>query len=190
MPLLTPADLFDAAMLRYSQSVLRTRMRGAPDAANQDIELKKIAATVFNRVAAAASVSIGWPLPGQWPVGSLSPLDGVTDISGQPYTDFWPAELWERALQLFNFWTMAGMDNISSGQVKKGEQTERWFTDLERGGVPLLIGGRTDAGPRRAFSSRDRSGRALVAGLRDTDTVYEDRSGNSIFSGQGWDRAR
>lgn len=187
---MTPNDIFDAAVLRYGAPQLRNRMRGAPDDGNADLELLKIAHSVFNRVQGAASQSIGWPLPGRWPDGSISPTDGSTDISDHTYDEIWPADLMERALQLFNGRTFTGMDQVPPEQMKVWKAAETWFDDFQSGAAPIGIISPTAPRGLRAAATRDRSGRSNVPGVSDTTTIYEDRFGNAIFSGRGWDRSR
>src|ERR1700739_1119741 len=98
----TAADLLTRAQERYRISVLRARMRGAEgDQTAADAELLRIATAVYSRVSSACMVFVGWPLPGQWPAGSLD--DGGNDISGKNYSEVWPFDLLENALQLFNY---------------------------------------------------------------------------------------
>jgi len=169
------------AKARFGEAILRTRMRGAggdPDAA--DLELVKIANGVISRVQDAAA-SVGWPLPGVWPAGSVDD-DGTTDLSGVAYKDVWPKNLLQNALDLFNWRTLSGQEGASDNQRKTGQAAEKWFTAVEMGGASIGVGGATDTATPAPISARDRCGKSLVAGVPDQENVL------GAFRGFGWDR--
>lgn len=148
-------DLLALAVLRYRQDVLRNRMRGAEgNATAADLELQAIADAVFATVKASTMhFGIGWPMPA-------------------PYNESWPSQLLQRALELFNWKTLAGTEAVSPEQVRIGVAAEAYFGRLAQGGEPLGIGGPGDAGERKAYAARDREGSSLI-GQKDRRNVLE-----------------
>jgi len=177
----SPSDFLDRAFTRYGEQVLRDRMRGAngdPDTA--DRELYRIAKSVFGRVQAACTPSIGWPLPGVWPAGSLED-DGTTSIAGEAYADRWPDNLLQNALDLFNWRTVAGLDAASDNQRQVGKLAEAYFAAVETGSLTVGIGGDTDVSEPLPAVARNRDGSSNVSGVPDRENTLD------IFSGSAWD---
>ena len=180
------SDLYTAAVARYRQDVLRNRMRGAAGNSNDaDKELLRLANATFSQVAAAASTFFGWPLSGLWPAGSVD-QDGSSDISGKKYSEVWPFILFQKALELFNWKTLAGLENVSIAQQKVGASVEAWFSRLSQGGEPLGTGTTFDVGERAPISARDRQGNLNFPNMggQAQDNVLD------VFWGIGWDRSR
>ena len=174
------ADLVTAAKTRFGESVLRNRMRGASGTTAQDLELTKIAGGVIGRVRDAA-VQVGWPLPGNWPAGSVD--DDDSDIGGTPYSEIWPKNLLQKALDIFNWRTVSGLDATSESQRKVGLDAERWFDSVEAGGNSLGVGGSADTARPVPVSARNRAGEALTTECGETRENTLD-----TFRGFGWDQ--
>lgn len=185
----TAAAFLDAAKKRYGTDALRRRVRGAQqtegstNAALADVELLKIAASVIGRVQAAARASVGWPLQGTWPAGSLDETltPPANDIGGVAYSDRWPTELLQRALELFNWRTQAQLEQVSDHAMQIGRTAEKYFDQVESGGISLNLGIDTDVGDPEPLAARDRSGAALRDGYTDRSNVLES------LEGYGWD---
>lgn len=180
----SPTDFLERAFTRYNETVLRNRMRGAQgDADTADRELYRIAKSVFGRVQEACASSVGWPLPGTWPAGSTDD-DGTTSIAGTAYSERWPDNLLQRALDLFNWRTVAGLDEASDNQRKVGQDAEKWFTDLENGNVALGLAGdgASENGTGEPVAARERNGDSNVTGACDKPNLLDD------FRRGGWDR--
>lgn len=177
-------DLLAAAKLRFGEDALRSHLVSGDNAA-RDAELLKIAAAVLNTVQASCQAFIGWPIPGSWPAGSVSYVDGTTDISSHPYSEVWPADLWNHALGLINWRTYDGFDDVSKEVVTIGQSHEKYFLQLNQGAVSLGIAGDTDGGVAPKFvSSRDRFGRNLLKdGAPDAPYVSDS------MCGAAWDRS-
>jgi hypothetical protein len=183
MAAFSAAALVTKAKSRYGAAVLEGRMRGAGgNATNADIELGAIAGSVISRVAAACLPSVGWPLPGTWPAGSLAD-DGITSIAGTAYTDIWPENLLQMALDLFNWRTVSGLDSASSNQRAVGQMAEKFFTDLEMGAIALGIGGASDVtASDLPLTARNRDGSSNDSNSSDTENLLD-----GVFSGRAWD---
>jgi len=158
------ADLLVLAKARYGDATLRNRMRGAQgDGGLADVELLAIADSVYARVVDAARRNVGWPFPA-------------------PYNETWPANLLQRALDLFNWRTISGLEGTSDSQRKVGEAAEAWFTKAELGGVSLGVGGPdTDSATAEPVAARARDGSSTI-GQDDRENVLDQ------MSGFGWDR--
>jgi hypothetical protein len=176
------SDLVTAAKARFGEATLRARIRGAAgDTVAADFELVRIANGVIAR-AIDAAVQIGWPLPGVWPPGSLDD-DGTTDISGVPYSQIWPKNLLQHALDLFNWRTLSGLEGASDNQRKTGAAAEHFFEQVEMGATSIGVGGPTDTATPEPLAARDRCGRTnLLDGSQDKANVLD------TFRGFGWDR--
>lgn len=182
----TPTALLNAAKARFGEGFLRGHILNSGNDAARDAELLKIAAGVLNVVQAACQAYIGWPIPGAWPAGSISPVDGSSDVSGQNYADVWPGDLWNHALNLINWRAWEGFEGVPLDVRKIGQGHELYFTQLGQGAISIGIGGATDGGeaPKIAVS-RDRFGKNLLNdGARDQPYVSDS------MHGIGWDFAR
>lgn len=174
------ADLVTAAKARFGDAQLRSRMRGATSDANANVELTKIAAAVIGRVQDAATPQVGWPLPGSWPEGSLDD-DGVTNISGVLYANKWPKTLYQKALDLFNWWTVSGHEATSDNQRRVGKMAEDWFDSVETGGAGLGLAVLSEPSGPVPIAARDRDGLSLLPGVPDQENVLD------TFIGRAWD---
>jgi hypothetical protein len=178
------ADLIAAAEARFGAAALRLRVNGANDA-EKDLELAKVAGSVISRVQAAAQVAGSWPLTGTWPAGSVDPADGTTDISGTPYSDIWPPDLLQRALDLFDWRTYSTLEVVPDSKVTLGKQAEQYFLNVARGVDSLGIGAPADRAPSVPLSTRARDGSTLMGdGSADRRNVLDE------FRGPGWDLFR
>jgi hypothetical protein len=176
----TPQQLVAAAKTRYGASILQGRMRGAAgNSTAADAELVKIANGVISRIIAACAPSVGWPLPGVWPAGSVDD-DGVTNISGTPYTNIWPKNLLQVALDLFNWRTLSGLDEASSQQRLTGQAAEQFFQSVEEGTIGLGLSVNTEVSPPEPFAARNRDGTSNVDDVPDREPVTD------TFSGRAW----
>jgi hypothetical protein len=174
------ADLVTAAKSRFGEKVLREKMRGAEsDFEKADIELRKIGAAVISRIQASVGASVGWPLPGEWPDGSVDP-DGE-DISGTPYSEIWPPLVLEFALWIFNKWAASGYSEIPKNIEMLGTLAEKYLEQVQAGAVGVSIGGTTDVTVPEPLMARDREGISRVAGVPDRDNTL------GAFLGGGWD---
>ncbi len=166
------ADLLAYGKARYLETVLRNRMRGAAgDEDAADIELSKIAESVIARVRSAAQVSVGWPLP---------EVDPDTSVA---YRAAWPKNLLQHALELFNWRTLAGFEQVSPDQRKIGEAAEAYFDALADGSEAWGIATSGDTGVPLPVAARDRAGNANIAGLG----IYDRRNLFGELAGAGWD---
>ena len=163
---------------RYGQAVLRDRMRGGSTTQEKDTELLRVAFSVLGRVQVAASASCGWPLPGVWPSGSVDAADN--DISGLAYSDIWPADLLQRALDLFNWRTLAGLEQASDNQRRVGQAAEKYFDSLENGSLSLGLGVPADEKSGTPIAARNRDGSSNVSGVCDQENVLD------TFRGRAW----
>ena len=176
-----PNDLLEAAKSRFGDSILQNRVAPTGDSSDKEAELIKIAHSVYSRVRASLQANIGWPVPGKWPLGSLD-YDGSTDISGQNFSDRWPDDLIQHALELFDWRTYAGAEAPPTEKRKLAELAEKYFQGLSDGTIGLGVGTDTDTGPPDPIAARDRQGRSLLAdGSPDRRTLMDD------FIGGGWD---
>ena len=174
------ADLVTAAKARFGEKVLREKMRGSEsDWERADIELRKIGAAVISRLQASIGASVGWPLPGEWPVGSTDP-DG-TDIAGTPYSEIWPPLVLELALWIFNKWAASGYSEIPKNIEMLGTLAEKYLDQVQAGAVGVSIGGTTDVTVPEPLAARSRDGAALISTITDRDNTL------GAFSGGGWD---
>jgi hypothetical protein len=178
--------LVAAAKKRYGEAFLREMIRGSRFAADDDAaddaadaELLEIARSVLDRAQTALQTEQGWPLPGKWPAGAKDAAGG--DITGQPYADRWPFELFQKSLELFYYRVLAPGETISSNERDLGKAAEKYFDRLEEG-APLGIGGATDVSAPLVRTVRDRSGRSNVPGIEDRTALVDD------MAGLGWDR--
>jgi hypothetical protein len=175
-------NLVDAAAARFGLKVLREKIQGAEsDWEKADIQLRQIGAGVISRVQASVGASVGWPLPGTWPDGSVD-ANG-TDISGKSYSEVWPPLLLELALWIFRKWTVAGLAEIPKGIETLGTLAENYLDQVQAGSAAVNVGGSTDVTVPSPTSARDREGRALVGGITDRASTI------NAFSGGGWDWA-
>jgi hypothetical protein len=178
----SPQDLVIEAKSLYGETTLRNRVYpDAPTPPDADKELLRIARTVVSRVAAAAESSVGWPLPGTWPEGSLNVA--AVDISGTPYSQIWPDDLLQRALELFNFRTYSGMEGDFPQKVgDEGKAAEQFFMSLAKGAIGLGLGVDTDTATPEPMAARDRQGRNLLGdGAADNERILD------TMHGPGWD---
>lgn len=156
-------------------------MRGAGgDNTAADLELYRIAAGVISRVQASASVSVGWPLPGTWPAGSVAD-DGTTDISGDAYSDTWPANLLENAITLFAWRTVKELEQATDNQRRAGDAAEKFFVGVEGGSIGLGLGVSTEPNSPSLLAARNRDGTSNVASVPDQDNLLD------AFAGDAWD---
>lgn len=171
-------DLVDIAKRRFGETKLRERMR-SDDASDADDQLLRIAQSVLSRVQAAASTSVGWPFPGTWPDGSF---DGVgEDISNEPYTDVWPENLLQNALDLFQWRTVAGLEQATDNQRRVGVAAEAYFVAVGSGEIGLGLASTTEAGSPGFLAARNRDGSSNIGSVPDQDNALD------IFTGESWD---
>jgi hypothetical protein len=162
---------------RYGESALRNRISSgrtpALSESDADAELLEIAESVYARVRAAAIATVAWPLPG-------------SDDDGNLYREKWPRNVFQRALELFNWRSQAGMLGVSEEQRRIGLAAEKFFDDLEHGLLSWAIGGTTDAGTGKVTAARNRDGTSNLTGVssRTRETMLD------AFRGGGWDYAR
>src|SRR6185503_5384523 len=144
----TAVDLLAFAKVRYGEAVLRTRMRGtAGDPVAADAELTKISESVVGRIRSAAQSSVGWPVL-------------VT------------ANVLQRALELFNWRTLAGYEQVSSTQRDIGRAAEKFFDDLAEGEEAWGVAGSTDTSSPHPLAARDRDGNALLGSVSDRRNLF------------------
>ena len=136
-----------------------------------DVQLLQIAMSVLSRARAALQKSDRWPIQGTWPSGSTDASG--TDISNQPYTDIWPPNLHENALELFNWRTLSGSDQASSQQQRVGAAAEKYFEAIDSGDMPLGVGSDLDVGPPLSFAARNRDGSSNVPSVPDKQTAMD-----------------
>lgn len=173
-------DFVDIAKDRYGEAVLRERMRGARgDTDKADGQLLTIANGVIARVQDAIVGSVGWPLPGTWPAGSED--DDGTPIAGTAYADIWPKNLLQKALDLFNWRTVSGLDEASENQRRVGKMAEDYFDGVESGANGIGILTTTDLTTAAPIAARNRDGSSNVAGVPDQENILD------IFTGLSWD---
>lgn len=162
MPDFSAQNLVDAAKQRYGDTTLRRRMRGAHpneesiDTNAADAELVEIANSVLGTIEAAAHDSeTSWPLP-------------------SPYNETWPGELFQKALELFDYRTKSGLPKISEHALRLGMEAEKYFKGLASGEHTWNIGLTEDIPKMEPVGSRERDGTSLVAGVSDRVNVLED----------------
>lgn len=174
--------LLEFAYARFGEEALQQRVAAGKEQSAKEMELLKIARSVISRVQGAAEQADSWPLPGDWPMDSVSPIDGETDISGIPFADMWPADLLQRALELFDWRTYQGLEVIPQAKVTMGKAAETYFFNVARGIEALTVGGLGEPTSGAPLASRDRSGAALLNdGSRDRRNVLD------TFVGGAWD---
>lgn len=175
-------DLVDAASKVFGEAQLRDRVAPRGDKTAKDRELLRIASSVVSAFAGAAGQSVGWPLPGLWPPLSAD-ADG-NDISGRPYREVWPANMLQKALEIFNARTYMALEVVPDQMRRTVTAVEKWLFDFARGSVALSIGGDTDTSSPSPESTHDRQGHNLLAdGAADHDLLLDQ------FRGLGWDSA-
>lgn len=174
--------LLTTAYLRFGPKVLQSRVSPTGSQTDKELELLKIAQSVISRVQGAAEQADSWPLPGAWPEGSVSPIDGHTDIAGEPFTDIWPADLLQRALELFDYRTYAGLEAVPATKSSIGKGAEKYFFDIARGVEALTVGGAGEPTSGTPLSSRDRAGNDLLG-----DGAQNRKPLLDTFHGGGWD---
>jgi hypothetical protein len=175
-------DLLYAAKQRFGEEILRARVAPQGSEGDKETELLKIARSVVARVQGAAEQADSWPLPGRWPVDSVSPIDGTTDISDVPFQYVWPDDLMQRALDLFDWRTYQGLEVIPQSKVSAGKEAEKYFFNVSRGIEALAVGGPGEPSSGRPLVSRDRQGRTLIA-----DGSYDRLNVLDSFRFHGWD---
>jgi hypothetical protein len=179
---LAASDLLAAAIARFGQSPLEQRVAPGASGAAKEIQLTMIAQSAISAIQGALQASSGWPIQGTWPAGSVSPLDGTTDVGGELYQDVWPADLVEQALQLFDFRTYAGLEIIPAEKLKIGTMAAKYLVDLARGAVGISTGTTTDISVAVPIAARGRDGtNQLADGGADMPRVLDN------FDGRGWD---
>jgi hypothetical protein len=173
--------LVENAKARFGETVLHNRIRGALGiAADADIELMKIALSVISTIAAGLAAStVGWPLPGTWPAGSTN-AEG-NDISGLGYREVWPFALQEVALNLFNFRTWDGYNDVPGIIRDLGGAAAKFLTSISTGTVVLDLGELSDPGRPEILMARDRSGKSFVDGVPDRENSLD------LLIGAAWD---
>jgi hypothetical protein len=168
----TSADLLADGKERYDENELRVRIafgRTLTEAAS-DAELLEIAQSVYARVRSAAQASVSWPLPG-------------TDDDGNAYADVWPRNVFQHALELFNWRTISGSLSVSEEQRRIGMAAEKFFDDLEKGLIGWGIGGITDLTVSPVLAARNRDGSSNLSSVSDrTRPTMLD-----AFRGGAWD---
>lgn len=162
MDLFTAEDLLEAAKERFGEEKLQLRMRGALvagviDSTKADDELLEVAEGVYAVVRAAAMPSVGWPFPGE-------------DDDGLLYAEKWPGNVFQMALDLFNYRAWSDYEAISDTEAERGKSAEKFFRELEKGLIGLGIGGDTDVSAAVMLSARDRTGAPVILGLQYPDT--------------------
>ena len=176
-------ELLAVAKKRFGEDILRSRMLGsAATASDQDRELTRIALSVVGRVQAAVTPSVGWPIPEVWPVGSLD--ENGNNLGGVAFKDRWPYDLLQHALELFNWRTLSGSQEVSEQQRRIGAMAERYFDELARGLISLGIGGMLEVAGAEVLIARNRDGSSNIAGIPDTDPVLD------TFHDFAWDYIR
>lgn len=178
------SDLVTAATARFGSAVLRQRVAPGGDNTAKDLELTKIAQSVIGAVQAAAQAQDQWPLPGQWPAGSVSPVDGSTDVSGVPYRAVWPYNLIDQAMRLFDFRSYSG-EVIPTEKIKVGQMAELFFLNVSKGLTGLGLGVSTDVSSPAPEAARDRQGRSLL----NDGSSNGDRLAADFMTGVGWDNS-
>lgn len=177
----TAEALVENAKARFGETVLRNRIRGAlGNASDADLELMKIALSVISTIGAALAAStVGWPLPGVWPAGSE---DGEgTDISGDGYSEVWPFALQETALNLFNYRTWDGYNDVPGIIRDLGGAASKFLGGINAGTIVLDLGEATDIVPPEPMKARNRDGTSNVAGVSNRYPILD------TFVGGYWD---
>jgi hypothetical protein len=171
MNLYGASDLLEAAKSRFDETVLRNRMRGALSSIDDaDSELLEIAESVVSRVQAAVTASIGWPLPG-------------TSEDGVAFAEAWPADLLQRALDLFNWRTLSGLETVADQQLRIGMAAEKYFDMVQAGSVGLGLGVSVDLSPPSPLAARTRDGSSNIGTVSDRVNALDS------LTGRGWDFA-
>lgn len=172
--------LLAIAKKRFGEDVLRNRMRGSVAAHDdQDRELRRIALSVLGRVEAAVTPSVGWPIPGSWPSGTFDENDD--DLFGIPYRDLWPYDLLQHALELFNWRTLSGMEEVSDQARRIGVAAERYFDELQKGIIGLGAVGILDVVGSETLVARNRDGSSNIGNVPGVQNTLD------VFSYGGWD---
>jgi hypothetical protein len=178
--MLAAADLVAAVRLRFGDARLNVALI---DKSTLPARLLERAQGLIDRVHSAVQSSVGWPLPGVWPVDAPNPLNSATTVTaGTPFADVWPGDLVEHALGLIYWRMLDGYASISTDVRRVGQAHEAYFKSLEDGSTALGVGGKTDVGPPSVLTARDRSGRSLMSdGSADRNPIYHG------LQGVGWD---